>query len=135
VEVAYANDANELSITVDVIYTWEVVNNGRTVTDAGLFTAGNKAGTYTDTVKVTAVYGEVIKSALATVIVNAEPKKDKTVFTPFGWLQGLKKGCHGLPFPPGWYKNGKATQSGDEVTTTAPQCKRLQNKNIGNKNK
>lgn len=44
-------------------------------------------------------------------------------FSPWGWLQGLKKGWQGLTLPPGWFKNGKADQDDNNNTPIIPQEK------------
>ena len=126
---AQGQDANNLPIA-GLTYVWSidaVISGGTIDTSSGLFTAGTTTGTFTDTVKVT-VQGTAIFD-LATVIVKIGANQNKSGFFPWGWLQGLKKGWNGLHFPPGWYKNGKATQdlTGDENTPAATSGKGNQN--------
>jgi len=130
---AQGQDANDLPITTGLTYNWEVVNNGGTITNSGVstavFTAGTDVSTFTDTVKVTVTQNTTSVTALVTVIVNAAQNQNKTGFFPWGWFQGLKKGWHGLHFPPGWFKNGKANQAHDEITPASPHGKGNPNNN------
>jgi len=63
-----SQDAENDPVT-GVIYLWEVVNLGGTIDATGKFTAGNTAGTYLNTVKVTASKGGITKYGYADVIV------------------------------------------------------------------
>ncbi|MDO8579203.1 MAG: hypothetical protein Q7R50_08540 [Dehalococcoidales bacterium] len=66
---AVAKDAFDQNAT-SVNYTWAVVAGGGTVDNStGLFTAANTSGTFNGTVQVTAVQGNITKTANATVIV------------------------------------------------------------------
>lgn len=64
---AVGKDANGNAVAVTP--TWSVVAGGGSIASAGLFTAGNTPGTYTNTIKATS--GTV--SATATVTVTATP--------------------------------------------------------------
>jgi len=126
---AQGQDTNNLPIA-GLTYVWSVdavISGGTIDTSSGLFTAGTTTGTFTDTVKVT-VQGTAIFD-LATVIVKIGANQNKSGFFPWGWEHGLKKGWNKLHFPPGWYKNCKATQdlTGDENTSAARPGKGNQN--------
>ncbi|OJT22920.1 hypothetical protein BO221_18645 [Archangium sp. Cb G35] len=60
---------DEYGNEVTLLPTWEAVNGGGGITPSGVFTAGSTAGTYTDTVRVSA--GGM--NALATVVVKPGP--------------------------------------------------------------
>lgn len=94
-----------------VTYTWAVVAGGGTISDTGLFTAGGTAGTYTNTIQVTAVKGDITKTAYATVTVTAQSGNGPRV--PPGWSQGKKTGWNGGDTPPGWSKGKKTGWNGE----------------------
>lgn len=79
---AQGQDAGNVAIP-GLTYTWTVVAGGGTVNATGLFTAGSTAGTYSNTVQVVTTQGAVVKSAFATVTVNAAAGAlDHVVITP-----------------------------------------------------
>lgn len=79
---ALGQDVNNQTIE-DLTYTWEVVAGGGTISNSGLFTAGNVAGTFTNTIKVTATQGTVLKIGYASVIIVTAPGVlDHVVITP-----------------------------------------------------
>jgi hypothetical protein len=81
---AVAQDSNNVTIP-NLDFTWAVVAGGGTISDAGLFTAGNTTGTFTNTVRVTATQGEITKTAFATVTVTAAEQElvlDHVVLSP-----------------------------------------------------
>ena len=65
-----------------VTYSWTVVSGGGTISNTGLFTAGAVAGTYTNTVLVTAIKGNVTKTANANVTVAIPGLLDHVVISP-----------------------------------------------------
>jgi hypothetical protein len=78
---AAAKDADNDPV-VGVTYVWEVVNLGGTIDTTGKFTAGIAAGTFTDTIKVTASKGGITKIDVATVIVATPGNLDHVVISP-----------------------------------------------------
>ncbi|OGN89363.1 MAG: hypothetical protein A2Z74_04070 [Chloroflexi bacterium RBG_13_46_9] len=76
-----SQDAENDPIT-GVIYLWEVVNLGGTIDSTGKFTAGIAAGTYLNTVKVTASKGGITKYGYADVIVAIPGVLDHVVISP-----------------------------------------------------
>jgi hypothetical protein len=104
---AVAFDADNVTVE-DAEFTWEAVNGGGNITAAGLFTAGNVSGTFTDTVKVTATADNISRTAFATVVVAALPVTEPPVRLPPGFGHGEKKGWSGGSVPPGW-DNGNKT--------------------------
>lgn len=97
---AVAKDAFNQNAT-GVNLTWSVVADGGTINStSGLFTAGNATGTFNGTVQVTAVQGDIARTANATVAVVA--KSVKKPGTPPGWEHGKKKGWDDKHTPPGW---------------------------------
>jgi len=74
-------DADNDPVT-GVNYVWEVVNLGGTIDATGKFIAGNTAGTYTNTVKVTASKGGITKYGYADVIVAIPGVLDHVVISP-----------------------------------------------------
>lgn len=81
---AVAKDAFNTNLTTGVTYLWEVVNGGGAIDAAGKFTAGAVAGTFTDTVKVTATQTATLisKNDTATVKVAEPGVLDKVVISP-----------------------------------------------------
>jgi hypothetical protein len=77
---AVARDSQNVTIP-DAAFEWSVVNGGGTIDSNGLFTAGNITGTFISTVNVTATYNSIVKSAYATVIINAQVL-DNVVLAP-----------------------------------------------------
>jgi len=65
-----------------VTYTWSVAAGGGTIDTAGLFTAGVTAGAFPNTVVVTAVKGEISKTASASVTVAVAGALDEVILTP-----------------------------------------------------
>jgi hypothetical protein len=66
-----------------VLYSWEVVAGGGAINPAtGFFTAGDTIDEFTDTVKVTAIKGNITLSAYADVTVANEGVLDKVVISP-----------------------------------------------------
>lgn len=120
-----AFDANVEGVT----YTWSVAAGGGTIDTAGLFTAGDVAGTFTNTVVITAVKGEISKTASATVIVaintgddddededeDDDEDDDEDSDRPHGWDKGEKKGWGGEDTPPGWSKGNKTGWNGGNM--------------------
>jgi len=78
---AVSQDADNDPVT-GVNYIWEVVNLGGTIDATGKFTAGNTAGTFTNTVKVTASKGGITKTDFATVVVAIPGLLDHVVISP-----------------------------------------------------
>ncbi len=66
---AQGYDVNNVAIP-GLAYSWAVAAGGGTVYAAGLFTAGNVPGTYTNTVQVWTTQGSVTKLTFASVTVN-----------------------------------------------------------------
>lgn len=67
----------------NVNYFWMVTAGGGTISTAGLFTAGSVLNTYTNTVQVVAVQGNLVKLANATVTVTGTfGALDRVVVTP-----------------------------------------------------
>ena len=56
----------------DLTFTWSVENDGGTIDDGGLFTAGTTPDTYKDTVKAEATQGNITRSATADVTVEPD---------------------------------------------------------------
>jgi hypothetical protein len=99
---AQGQDANNVSIP-GLTYFWAMVAGGGTISNTGLFTAGNATGTYANTIQVIAVQGSIIKAAHASVTMTGAPAR---VCQPPGWLKGKKGGWqHGTP--PGWLQGKK----------------------------
>lgn len=109
---ATAEDAFNQTVS-DVTYTWEVVAGGGTIDDTGLFTAGTTAGTFTDTILVTATKDDITKTTPATVIVNVPNENGARI--PPGWSHGKKTGWHGAETPPGWSKGEKTGWNGENM--------------------
>jgi len=64
-------------------YFWLVVAGGGTINTTGLFTAGSTPGTFTNTVEVVTVKGDAVKTAYASITVNATAGPlDHVVITP-----------------------------------------------------
>ncbi len=78
---AVSRDADNDPV-VGVNYVWEVVNLGGTIDATGKFTAGTTAGTYLNTVKVTASKGGISKTDFATVVVAIPGILDHVVISP-----------------------------------------------------
>ncbi len=78
---AVSQDA-ENDPVVGVVYVWEVVNLGGIIDATGKFTAGITAGTYLNTVKVTASKGGISSIDFATVIVAIPGVLDHVVISP-----------------------------------------------------
>jgi hypothetical protein len=110
---AIAQDTANVTIP-DINFTWEVIAGGGTISDTGLFKAGNLTGTFTNTVKVTATQGSVNATALATVIVTAPPVVEKPVVPP-GWAKGEKTGWDGGDVPPGFDNGNKTGWNGGDL--------------------
>ncbi len=110
--VAVAQDSDNATVD-NVTYNWAVVAGGGTIDEAGLFTAGNTTDTFTNTVQVTAVKGDITKTAYATVTVTAKIEKEFRV--PPGWSHGNKMGWQGGETPPGWSKGEKTGWGGKEA--------------------
>lgn len=110
---ATAEDAFNQPVTDLTSCTWEVVAEGGTIDDTGLFTAGTIAGTYTDTVNVTVVKGDISVTARATVTINTPNENESR--NPPGWLHGKKTGWHGADTPPGWSKGKKTGWNGENM--------------------
>jgi len=102
---AQGQDANNVLIP-NLTYVWALVAGGGTLSNAGLFTAGNIAGTYTNTVQVVAVQGSTIKTAYASVTVTTTTAPKQICAHP-GWCKGKKTGWNGH-VPPGWCKGKKS---------------------------
>ena len=102
---AIARDSDNNSVP-GVTFTWNVVAGGGTISNTGLFTAGNTTGNYTNTVQVIAVKGSVTKVAYATVKILEDDQK--SLDRPHGWSQGKKTGWQNGDTPPGW-SHGKKT--------------------------
>lgn len=96
----------------NLTYSWAVVAGGGTINNTGLFTAANTTGTYTNTVKVTAVQDSIIKIAYASVTVTAIPAKP---WLSPGWSKGKKSGWQD-DIPPGWSKGKKSGWHVNEET-------------------
>jgi hypothetical protein len=72
-----APDANGTPVT-GLEYTWSITNGGGTVSSTGLFTAGQTAGTYTDTVQVstTMATGPALVGNATVTVRNLPPVVD-----------------------------------------------------------
>lgn len=68
-----AFDAVNAVISSGVTYAWAVTAGGGTINATGLFTAGATAGTYANTVQLTATQGTVVKTVTASVTVTERP--------------------------------------------------------------
>ena len=72
---AQGYDANNMAIP-GLTYFWSVVAAGAgTITQTGLFTAGNTPSSYPNAVQVIAVQGSIVKYATASVTVTATPQQ------------------------------------------------------------
>jgi len=97
-----------------VTYTWAVVAGGGTISNEGLFAAGTATGTFTNTIQVTAVKGDITRIAYATVTVSSAPSPVEPKVPP-GWSQGKKNGWNGGDTPPGWSKGKKTGWDGQSI--------------------
>ncbi|MBA7661615.1 hypothetical protein ES703_69635 [subsurface metagenome] len=108
---AVGQDAFNQAVS-DVIISWSVVNGGGSIINTGLFTAGDVVGVYNNTVKVTAVKGDITKTSYATVTVTSGKNEFQT---PHGWSMGKKTGWGGGNTPPGWSKGNKTGWNGEST--------------------
>lgn len=75
-------DVNNKAIE-DLTYSWQIVAGGGNISNTGLFTAGNVAGTYANTIKVTVTQGALSRIEYASVIIVIAPGTlDHVVITP-----------------------------------------------------
>jgi len=98
-----------------IAFSWEVAAGGGTINaSTGLFTAGDAAGTFTDTVVVTATQGSVTVTADATVTVESVVSETNPS-VPAGWTKGNKIGWGGASVPPGFSKGNKKGWGGESL--------------------
>jgi len=85
---AQAYDATNIAIT-GLTYTWGIVAGGGTISPTGLFTTGDTAGVYANTVQVSTTQSTITKTALASVTVTTEPQTEPAVKPNIKKLTGL----------------------------------------------
>ena len=79
---AQGYDDNQVPIP-NIAYTWAVVAGGGTISNTGLFTAGNVGGSFKNTVLVAANQGSTVKVDYASVSITPVPGPlDHVVITP-----------------------------------------------------
>jgi hypothetical protein len=112
---ALGQDADNVTLA-GVIFTWEVITGGGSITASGLFTAANVTGN--SVIEVVAKKDGITKTAVATVKVKApapDEEEEEEGKTPPGWSHGNKNGWNGGDNPPGW-SNGEKEGWGEGDT-------------------
>ena len=78
---AQGYDASNLPIS-NLTYSWSVVAGGGTISNTGLFTAGNVGGSFPNTVLVATTQGAITRTANASVTIESPGPLQRVVITP-----------------------------------------------------